>query len=413
MKESPKTWRTLLNRWISGEANHRDERSLGGMAGDDPFLADAWEGYRSLPEEDHARSVTKLKADLRKRYIKKRKGASFYLIRIAAIGAVLVAAWWLFRPFGPLADQQAMQFDERTESASQKNTPEDVVPSTKEHFGADEMASEENENDEQRTLANEEPNFKVVSPPTEKTGPPAVQPESSPQAPIADKLRTNKKAGESSSGSVVKKDVEKMPDGLADATAADGKLEKEAAKRIETEADLKRKETPKTPNNYVDAEPAAPVPPPLAEDAVSLEQAGSEEVYVPPVVQTIKGQVTDFNGDPLFGASVLIDNTTNGTITDIQGYFSIDSPIENPTLRVAYTGFQGQEVFTNGEMFLKVQLSEGVVLNEVAVTKFNSRRKKMSGPFLNPRAVSENLKNTWPTISVCPRLPLMQALRVR
>ena len=100
MKQQRTNWRTLLNRWISGEADRNDERSLEALTKDDPFLADALEGYRSVPEADHARSVTKLKANLRKRSEKKDRAVVFYLKRIAAVGVVLLGAWLVFRAFG-------------------------------------------------------------------------------------------------------------------------------------------------------------------------------------------------------------------------------------------------------------------------------------------------------------------------
>lgn len=42
-----------------------------------------------------------------------------------------------------------------------------------------------------------------------------------------------------------------------------------------------------------------------------------------PVAQAVEGQVKDTKGEPLIGASVMIEGTSTGTITDFDGHFSI------------------------------------------------------------------------------------------
>ena len=91
-------WLTPLLRWISGEATLRDEQSLERAAQDDPFLADALDGYRSLPAGEHAAAVTRLKAQLRRRH-QQRRGIGIYLLRAAAFVAVLVTAWAVYSHF--------------------------------------------------------------------------------------------------------------------------------------------------------------------------------------------------------------------------------------------------------------------------------------------------------------------------
>ncbi len=44
-----------------------------------------------------------------------------------------------------------------------------------------------------------------------------------------------------------------------------------------------------------------------------------------PKTRTISGTVTDFTGEPVIGASVLVNGTTNGTITDLNGKFSLSN----------------------------------------------------------------------------------------
>ena len=61
---------------------------------------------------------------------------------------------------------------------------------------------------------------------------------------------------------------------------------------------------------------------------------------------TVKGVIVDENGEPIVGANVLEDGTTNGTITDLDGNFTLDvSP--NAKLKISYIGYLAKEVVVN------------------------------------------------------------------
>lgn len=95
------SWLILLRRWFTGDATFRDEQALEALAKEDPFVAEALEGYRLQPEDDHTLALTRLKARLRLRYGKKPRGIVFYALRAAAAGIVLVAAWVVLQQFNP------------------------------------------------------------------------------------------------------------------------------------------------------------------------------------------------------------------------------------------------------------------------------------------------------------------------
>lgn len=59
---------------------------------------------------------------------------------------------------------------------------------------------------------------------------------------------------------------------------------------------------------------------------------------------TIHGIVKDDNGDPLIGASILVKGTTLGTVTDLEGRFSLTTQDSCATLVVSYTGYETQEI---------------------------------------------------------------------
>jgi len=72
----------------------------------------------------------------------------------------------------------------------------------------------------------------------------------------------------------------------------------------------------------------------------------------------ITGVVTDITGEPVIGASVVVRGTTNGSITDLNGNFSILNAPQNATLVVSYIGYESQTIVTNGRHELKVSLVE-------------------------------------------------------
>ena len=85
---------------------------------------------------------------------------------------------------------------------------------------------------------------------------------------------------------------------------------------------------------------------------------------------TISGTVTESSGEALIGVSILEKGTSRGTITDLDGNFSMDI-IESPTiLEFSYTGFASTEVeVTNGMGALEIVLKEDIAsLEEVVVT---------------------------------------------
>lgn len=90
---------------------------------------------------------------------------------------------------------------------------------------------------------------------------------------------------------------------------------------------------------------------------------------------TIKGVVTDANGEPIIGANIMVEGTTTGTITDFDGRFTLDVP-ENATLQISYIGFVSQNVKVNGRKDITVKLVEDAkTLDEVVVVGYGTMKK--------------------------------------
>ncbi len=83
------------------------------------------------------------------------------------------------------------------------------------------------------------------------------------------------------------------------------------------------------------------------------------------ISQNVTGVVTDDSGEPLIGASVMEKGTSSGTITDIDGSYSLNVTDMAGTLIFSYVGYTTQEIAIDGRSTANVTLSEGNALDEI------------------------------------------------
>ena len=96
--------------------------------------------------------------------------------------------------------------------------------------------------------------------------------------------------------------------------------------------------------------------------------------------RTISGTVIDDFGEAIIGASILEKGTARGTVTDIDGQFSLEVSADATNLLVSYTGYQEQTIAIGNATVLEVVLKEGLILDEVVVSGQGSgiQRKRLS-----------------------------------
>jgi TonB-linked SusC/RagA family outer membrane protein len=91
--------------------------------------------------------------------------------------------------------------------------------------------------------------------------------------------------------------------------------------------------------------------------------------------RTITGVVTDPNSEPMVGASIIVKGTTKGTITDIDGKYSLEIPTGSTAVVFSFTGYTTQEVALGASNTIDAQLQESQ-LQEVVVTAFGLKKDK-------------------------------------
>ena len=91
--------------------------------------------------------------------------------------------------------------------------------------------------------------------------------------------------------------------------------------------------------------------------------------------RTVKGTILDASGMPVIGANVMVKGTTNGTITDMDGKFSLEVD-KDAILVVSYIGYANQEIKVGNQNTLSITMKEDAeALDELVVVGFGTQKK--------------------------------------
>lgn len=107
---------------------------------------------------------------------------------------------------------------------------------------------------------------------------------------------------------------------------------------------------------------------------------GSSKVQANTIVQqqagSIKGTIVDSNGEPVIGASVLVEGqkNTQGTVSDLDGNFALDVK-PGTKLKISYIGFQTQTVSAKNGMKVTMKDDNATNLNAVEVVAYGAQKK--------------------------------------
>ena len=111
-------------------------------------------------------------------------------------------------------------------------------------------------------------------------------------------------------------------------------------------------------------------------DKISEISKKLETASVQQQKKTITGTVIDVNGEPIIGANIVEAGTTNGTVTDVDGKFSL-SVDNNAVIRVSYIGYLAQDINTVGRTSFNITIQEDIeTLDEVVVVGYGTLQKR-------------------------------------
>lgn len=93
--------------------------------------------------------------------------------------------------------------------------------------------------------------------------------------------------------------------------------------------------------------------------------------------KSVTGTVKDKAGEPMIGVSVIVDGTTIGAVTDLDGNFKINGAPEKGTLKFSYVGYKDQKVAISSKSSFNITLEEDAMgLDEVVVVGYGTMKKK-------------------------------------
>lgn len=88
----------------------------------------------------------------------------------------------------------------------------------------------------------------------------------------------------------------------------------------------------------------------------------------------VTGKVSDVKNEPLPGTTIVVKGTTRGTVTDVDGTYSIQAQ-SGEILVFSFVGFETKEIQVGSESVMDVTLSEGLALSEIVVTALGVERE--------------------------------------
>lgn len=98
---------------------------------------------------------------------------------------------------------------------------------------------------------------------------------------------------------------------------------------------------------------------------------------IPLSAQTIQGTVTDDKNEPLVGASIVLEGTSKGTLTDLNGTYKLDltNTEKSSKLVFSFVGYETQNISINNQSIINVSLQTGSSLSEIVVTALGIKKE--------------------------------------
>lgn len=363
--------RDLLQRWTTGEITAREEAELLTAAQQDPFLQEALAAYQGQADHDHAARLDRIRSKTSQRQPIVRMIGRWTAIA-ASVLLLVTVSWWTLRQqaFSDMSSPVAME----EPAPSSPKIAEDQVAESPAFTEAEEVSTTEP--------------IAQSSPLKETTTPKDTQ---------EDKLLSRKDelptAADAIRPPATYDSVTDLGAGAAsDEIQADRAEENIFSSRtlpVDSEAIVL--ET----RDAAEADELLPPPAPMAAPAASPTYPAQNQAYARqldepsrisnsgiPVPATgyriIEGYVMDTEGFPLIGASIVTPGASNGTVTDLDGFYRITVANEVKTLSISYTGFASTQVNIDEEGQLDVTLAEAVALDEVVVTGYASKKREQA-----------------------------------
>ena len=404
MKESGNHIITLFKKYFNKNASRIETRELEQEAQENPYLRDAMEGTDKMSMVNRSTSIENLEDRLAKRIGNKqsKKSPMPWLKLAAGVALLLSVGFFIWRPIsnGNISSVEQTEkkrvifedgFNQKSKATNSETTIEEYATSENSNtFSDEENESSISNTNAETSEANNTSDFSVQLPP--KQNPPistnenvVVQnniPAASPRKPSAnntprpsdvviDGVRLNTEK-------VIESDVIERSEVVVDNEIVDTDISVANADDMSVDDSVETDMIAANESSTVKEEAKASMQQGTPIDELASTSAGVRAKKKKANTRQIKGTLTDENGDALIGASVVEKGTRNGTITDIDGTYSLDVSEDANSLVISYTGFDTQEVALGNSNQVDISLEQGVELSEVVITGLGSSDQRES-----------------------------------
>lgn len=338
-----------IKRYLSGEMNSAERHALEKKALSDPFLADALEGAQQLSAKAFEEDVQALEHTIDEQlrnYKTKKKSRWPWTLRIAAaISLAIISSFFLWQLNKTEKEQLVLQEKQGPTETVEVAPTDSVMPATEHLALAEDLTKRKERNKDVKVSRQDEP-ISAASPN---------------EGAVAEVATREEGIEEGAKGKVATAEAKPTED-LA------GKVSVPSAVVLPEE---KAKESTLT---KLDA----------AIDDEMKKMTSRSALVSEQISGRIQGRVTSAeDGSALPGVNVVIKGTTQGTITDVQGNFELESA-PNSTLVLSFIGLQSQEVKVGERQEVDVAMNLDVTqLSEVVVTGYGTATRDESVPTLN------------------------------
>jgi TonB family protein len=361
-------WKDDIEKYRRGELTPSEMHSLEKKALSDPFLADALEGADTISANDFSEDLNELKKSIQYQ-IEQKSVASFGQAEMASAAAPKKAS------------------KERAIVGERKSTnkwvwPLRIAASLFVILGIFWAANQLIPNEEKENLAL----TKEVDTKKEMPAPPQKEPYSIDAVRQSATTPSSKLLAEKPKQIAGSKSVETVAKGSEPVAAEEGEEhtalmdmaeEKKAMQGVREEKEAKVTELAKS-ERAASAQPIAPM------NRSTIEMTSADQVSKKKSVaaQLIRGQVlSSEDGQPLPGVNVVLQGTSEGTVTDVNGKYQVAVEAINPTLVFSFVGFQAKAVPVGNQKEVNINLGPDLTqLSEVVVTGAAARDDSQNPP---------------------------------
>jgi TonB family protein len=362
-------WKDDIEKYRKGELTASEMHSLEKKALSDPFLADALEGADTISAKDFSEDLNELKKSIQYQ-IEQKSVVSFGQAEMASTAA-------------PKQASKEQTIVGEGKSTNKWVWPLRIAASLFIILGVFWAANQLIPNEEKESLAlTKEVNTKKETPASSQKAPDSIDSVRQPVASPPSKLLVEKPkqiAGSKSIGNIAKgsEPVIAAEEGERQVALLDKAEDKKDVQEVSEEKEANFSELAKS-ERAVSAQPIAPM------NKSSIEIASADQVSKRKSValHLIRGQVlSSEDGQPLPGVNVMLQGTSEGTVTDVNGKYQIAVEAINTELVFSFVGFQAKAVPVGNQKEVNINLGPDLTqLSEVVVTGAAARDDSQNPP---------------------------------